>query len=404
MSEPAPVAEGRRIKSLDVVRGLALLGILAVNAAYFAAPMQAAQNPSLAPIAIDDGSAWSWFVMHVFFEFKMITLFSMLFGASIYMIGGERSDKERGAVLRRRLGWLVLIGALHGALIWYGDILLTYALTGLLVMLARSWRERTLMIVGVILFLLSVAVMWGLGAMLSMAPTEALEEVRAEMWAPSAEEIARIVAAYQGGLVTATSENFRLWTEFLTFIPIMMLRTAGVMMIGMALFKWGFFSGNARIGIYLAVAAIGALALAAVARQAQLNAELNFDFVHMMSVGMNLNGLLSPFISLLYASVLILLVKAGALKFLTDALAAVGRMAFTNYLMQSIIMTTIFYGGRGLGLYGEFDRVSLWGVVVAIWVLQLIWSPLWLSKYQMGPFEWAWRRLSYGRPLAIAKA
>lgn len=404
MSEPAPVAEGRRIKSLDVVRGLALLGILAVNAAYFAAPMQAAQNPSLAPIAIDDGSAWSWFVMHVFFEFKMITLFSMLFGASIYMIGGERSDKERGAVLRRRLGWLVLIGALHGALIWYGDILLTYALTGLLVMLARSWRERTLMIVGVILFLLSVAVMWGLGAMLSMAPTEALEEVRAEMWAPSADEIARIVAAYQGGLVTATSENFRLWTEFLTFIPIMMLRTAGVMMIGMALFKWGFFSGNARIGIYLAVAAIGALALAAVARQAQLNAELNFDFVHMMSVGMNLNGLLSPFISLLYASVLILLVKAGALKFLTDALAAVGRMAFTNYLMQSIIMTTIFYGGRGLGLYGEFDRVSLWGVVVAIWVLQLIWSPLWLSKYQMGPFEWAWRRLSYGRPLAIAKA
>lgn len=404
MSEPAPVAEGRRIKSLDVVRGLALLGILAVNAAYFAAPMQAAQNPSLAPIAIDDGSAWSWFVMHVFFEFKMITLFSMLFGASIYMIGGERSDKERGAVLRRRLGWLVLIGALHGALIWYGDILLTYALTGLLVMLARSWRERTLMIVGVILFLLSVAVMWGLGAMLSMAPTEALEEVRAEMWAPSADEIARIVAAYQGGLVTATSENFRLWTEFLTFIPIMMLRTAGVMMIGMALFKWGFFSGNARIGIYLAVAAIGALALAAVARQAQLNAELNFDFVHMMSVGMNLNGLLSPFISLLYASVLILLVKAGALKFLTDALAAVGRMAFTNYLMQSIIMTTIFYGGRGLGLYGEFDRVSLWGVVVAIWVLQLIWSPLWLSKYQMGLFEWAWRRLSYGRPLAIARA
>jgi len=152
------------------------------------------------------------------------------------------------------------------------------------------------------------------------------------------------------------------------------------------------------------VAAAGAVALAAVARQAQVNAELGFDFMHMMSAGSNLNGLLSPFISLLYASVLILLVQAGALRFFTDALAAVGRMAFTNYLMQSIIMTTIFYGGRGLGLYGEYDRVSLWGVVVTIWVVQLIWSPLWLSKFQMGPFEWVWRRLSYGRPVAIAKA
>jgi len=99
---------------------------------------------------------------------------------------------------------------------------------------------------------------------------------------------------------------------------------------------------------------------------------------------------------------LILLVKAGA-RFITEPLAAVGRMAFTNYLTQSLIMTTIFWGGRGFGLYGEVDRPTLIGIVVAIWVLQLIWSPLWLARFQMGPFEWIWRRLSYGRPVAMAK-
>ena len=102
MTDLAPVQEQSRIKSLDVVRGFALLGILPVNAAFFAAPFQAAQNPLLAPIAIDASSLWSWLVMHVLFEFKMITLFSMLFGASIYLVGGERSDKGRGAVLHRR--------------------------------------------------------------------------------------------------------------------------------------------------------------------------------------------------------------------------------------------------------------------------------------------------------------
>src|SRR5688572_24873098 len=107
MSDVAPVRETDRIKSLDVMRGFAVLGILAVNAAFFAAPWQTSFSPMLAPLAIDETTLWSWFVMHVFFEFKCITLFSILFGASIFMVGGERDDKERGAVLTRRLVWLL---------------------------------------------------------------------------------------------------------------------------------------------------------------------------------------------------------------------------------------------------------------------------------------------------------
>ena len=83
--------------------------------------------------------------------------------------------------------------------------------------------------------------------------------------------------------------------------------------------------------------------------------------------------------------------------------APLGRMAFTNYITQSLIMTTIFWSGRGFGLYGEVDRSTLMAIVAAVWVLQLVWSSLWLARFRMGPLEWAWRRLSYGKPIAMAK-
>ena len=404
MTDLAPVQEQSRIKSLDVVRGIALLGILAVNAAFFAAPFQAAQNPLLPPLAVTDDTMWTWFVMHVFFEFKMITLFSMLFGVSIYLVGGERSDEERGKVLRRRLAWLLLFGLLHGALLWYGDILLHYALCGFVVLFARSLKAPTLLIIGAVLLVLTVGLGAAFSAMMPMAPAESLEPMREQMWAPPMEEIQATIAAYQAGALSSLQANFELWAEFFWFMLAFMPRTIGLMMIGMALFKLGFFTGAARVRVYWMVALVGAVALALVGWQAWINARREFDFLHMFSVGTTANNVLSPFISLLYASLLILMVKAGAVKFFTDALAAVGRMAFTNYLMQTIIMTTIFYGGRGFGLFGEVDRVGLWGIVVAVWVLQLIWSPLWLSRYSMGPFEWVWRSLSYARPVSMAKA
>lgn len=148
MTDVAPVQEQSRIQSLDVIRGFALLGILAVNAIFFAAPWQAAQNPLLPPMDVTEQTLWTWFAVHVFFEFKCITLFSMLFGVSIYLVGGDKTDKARGGVLTRRLVWLLIFGLIHALLIWYGDILVTYAITGFAVMLARAWKPLTLTIVG----------------------------------------------------------------------------------------------------------------------------------------------------------------------------------------------------------------------------------------------------------------
>jgi uncharacterized protein len=407
MSDVAPVQEHSRIKSLDVMRGFALLGILAVNAAFFAGPWQSSFDPLLPPLGVNEDTVWSWFVMHVFFEFKCITLFSMLFGASIYLVGGERSDKPRGAVLRRRLFWLLIFGLIHALLIWYGDILVTYAITGFLVLFARSWKPRTLLIVGIALYLISLLLQNMLGLFYDVIPPDQagpINEELARIFAISPEDTARIQAAYQGGYITGVQENVSTWVTFIVNgIFGLVIRTAAVMMIGMALFKWRFLSGHAPIWLYGLMLGLGVIALALIAWQAWLNWQARFDMIHMMTRGAFVNSAVSIFVSIGYASLFVLLVKAGA-RFLTEPLAAVGRMAFTNYIMQSLIMTTIFWGGgRGFGLWGEVDRPTLWAIVLGVWALQLIWSPLWLSRFEMGPLEWIWRRLSYAKPVRIAK-
>ncbi|MEZ5958757.1 MAG: DUF418 domain-containing protein [Hyphomonadaceae bacterium] len=408
MSEVAPVQEQSRIKSLDTMRGFALLGILAVNAAFFAAPWQAAFNPLADPLAVTDQTMWSWWVMHTFFEFKCITLFSMLFGASIYLVGGERSDAARGVVLRRRLFWLMIFGLIHGLLIWYGDILFHYALVGFIVLFVRSWKPATLFAVGVVVYLISFGLQTMSGPLLSMVPQEQLGDVMDQIestLAISQGDFESMRAAYQGGVVTGVQQNVSTWLEAVgNSVFGLMPRTFAVMLIGMALFKMGFLSGAAPVWLYVVMVLIAAASLALVGYQALINWNLEFDTIHMLGAGIAANVGLSIFVSIGYASLFVLLVKAGA-KLLTEPLAAVGRMAFTNYIMQSLIMTTIFWGGgRGLGLWGEVDRTTLWAIVLAVWALQLIWSPLWLSRFEMGPLEWIWRRLSYAKPVRIGKA
>src|SRR5690606_16462856 len=324
MSDVAPVQEQSRIKSLDTMRGFALLGILAVNAAYFTAPWQAAFDPLMAPLAITDDTMWSWWVMHTFFEFKCITLFSMLFGASIYMLGGERSDKSRGAILRRRLFWLMIFGLIHGLLIWYGDILFHYALVGFLVLFARSWKPATLFIVGGILYVLSFALQTMNGPLISMVPLDHLGPILAlleSVFAVSQEDFEHMRAAYQGGFVSGLQENIGAWLEIVGHSVLgLMPRTISVMLIGMALFKVGFLSGRAPVWLYVAMVLTGAASLAIIGYQALINWQLRFETIHMLGAGVAANAGLSIFVSLGYASLFILLVKAGA-RLLTEPLA-----------------------------------------------------------------------------------
>lgn len=394
---------GERFETIDVVRGFAVLGILAVNAQYFAAPWQTGLNPLQPPLDVNGQTVWSWLVMHVFFEYKCITLFSLLFGASIYLVGGERDDASRGANLDRRLSWLLVFGLIHALALWFGDILVLYALTGFLVMLFRSAPALVLTIVGAVLFAISVAQESLFALTISLYSADDLAAMRAQIWAlpPAAYEAS--IAAFTGDIISVTRANALTWWQFFIGSGLgLVTRTAAMMMLGMALLKSGFLSGRAPLPAYVGAVFAGVVSLALIAWQALENARLGFQFEIMEGWGGFANTALSLPVALGYAGLCALLVRAR-LSVVTAPLAAAGRMAFTNYIAQSLIMTSIFWGGRGFGLFGTIDRPTLWALVLGVWALQLVWSLAWLSRFEMGPLEWAWRRLSYRAPVQLLR-
>ena len=389
-----------RIQTLDVIRGMAILGILAVNADGFAAPMFGSLNPPTWPFPNEGATAISYWVMDVFFHHKFVTLFSMLFGVSVFLVGGAWSDRARGRALWRRLAALLGFGLLHGFGLWWGDILSLYAVTGMVMLFCRSWGPRTLLVVGVALF--AFLLLKGLDpAVLPNATPEARAAATAALTPPegqveglkalAAAETAEAKASWAGAYRVNTEEYLRL----LSGNPFLIAPTLALMMIGLSLFKSGFLAGRSATWRYVATAVAGALALAA---EGWLSWSKHIAGTPVLGGGAAVEAL-SLVIALGYASVLILILRAGAR---LRPLAATGRMAFTNYLTQSLIMTCIFYGGRG-GLMGEVDRPALWGIVLAVWALQLVWSPLWLARFEMGPFEWVWRCLTYGRWVPLVK-
>lgn len=392
-----------RIQALDVIRGVAILGILAVNADGYAAPMSAALNPLTWLFPNEGGTALSFWIIDVLFHEKFVTLFSMLFGVSLFLVGGERSDQARGRILRRRLAVLFMFGMLHGFGIWWGDILSLYAVAGALLYFCRSWRPKTLLIVGGALFIVMTCRTFPSAALPFAAPAARAEAVAhltpdAASIAARKESIAATLAEAKGSWAGAYRVNTRHYLRLLSGNPWLLPSTVGMMMIGLALFKSGFLAARSATRTYGTAIAAGTAALAVVAWLAWQK-----DVAQAPVLGGDaIELLLSPFVSLAYASSLILLLRCGAAAVLSP-FAAAGRIAFTNYLTQSIIMTSIFYGGRG-GLMGEVDRPALWLVVFGVWLLQLAWSPLWLSKFELGPFEWIWRCLTLGRRVPLRKS
>jgi uncharacterized protein len=397
----SPVARADRILSLDVVRGLAVLGILAVNAMTFFWPHGVLASPTLQP-GWDADAVSGWLIHDVFFRDKMRTLFSMLFGVSIFLVGGERSDRARGSLLRSRLFWLGLIGLIHGMAFWYGDILLLYALTGFLVLLARSWRARTLLIVGTLLYLVLGAAYFGMIYSMTFMPAEQLQEAARQQGAGmTAQELTEAIGAMTGDAWSVTVHQFWDWVSVAPIVAIAMIPvTASLMMIGLGLFKTGFLAGRAPAWVYLASIAVAAGCLYLIWGETTAIEAGGFDFIQTSL--RPYATFLVPLVSLGYASVLMLMVRYG-LRLVLFPLISVGRMAFTNYLTQTLIMTTLAYGGRGLGWYGEVGWPDMWGIIIVVWILQLVWSPMWLTFFRMGPIEWIWRSLTYGRLLPLSR-
>ena len=426
-----PVVAAERIASIDVLRGVAVLGILVINIDFFALPSAIIFNPTVAG-GFTGVNLLTWKVNSILFFEKMMAIFSMLFGAGLILMynRAESAGRSFGGIYYRRILWLLLFGLAHGYLLWYGDILHAYAVCGLFLYLLRRRSAKLLIIFGLLLLIIGVSVQVGSGTFFNMLRHEATaaetalaagetltprQQGMSEAWKeisaafdPSPEEIAEEIEGYRRGyseiLAHRAPESLMMQTQALPFM--IFWRAIGLMLLGMGLMKLGVFSGKRSIRSYV-ICIIGGygIGLPLCGYGAGSLIEHNFDFVYRFKIGSHFNYIGSILVALAHVGVVIVVCKAGFLTWLTRRLAAVGRMAFTNYLMHTLICTTIFYG-YGLGLFGRVERFGLMGFVLGIWILQLFVSPIWLKHFRFGPAEWLWRSLTYWRrqPMRIARA
>ena len=396
-----PVESGARIASLDVLRGFALLGILVMNIQIFSMPIAAYQNP----LAWGDLSGINlavWTFSRWFFALKFVTLFSILFGAGIALFADRieaRGGRPAGPHYRR-MGWLLGFGLAHAYLLWSGDILVAYALCGGVVYLLRRRRPRTLLAAGIVLFSVSSLMFLLLGAVLSLpdVPEEAIQEVEAQ-WAPPAGDLDAEIAAYRGGWSEQQPQRVEhsLGAQLSAFPILLFWFSSGLMLIGMALYRWGVLSAERSDTFYRRLAAAGLLTGAPlIGFGIWWNFAGGWSWERSMFFGVQFNYWGAVPMALGYLGLVMLAVRRGFLPGLQARLAAVGRMAFTNYLLQTVICTTIFYG-HGLGLFASVERYQQLLIVFAVWAFQLWLSPIWLRRYSYGPLEWLWRTLTYGR-------
>lgn len=397
----APVAERDRLVSMDVLRGFVLLGIFVMNIQSFSMPISAYMNPTSYG-DLTGANWWVWVVSHVFFDQKFMTIFSLLFGAGVLLMTDRAAD-EAGRLHRRRMGWLVLFGLLHAHLLWYGDILYTYGMCGLVAYFFRHAAPRTLLTAGAAFILVGLLLPMGLGAIM---PPDEITKIRDESWQPTAEVHNRELSAYRGGPLDQAAHRSPEALLFQTFYFFLFAfwKVFGLMLVGMALLKLDVFTARRPVSFYATFAAVNlAIGLPLVVYGMWRNFAHGWTVEYSMFFGAGFNYVGSTFVSFGYIGLFMAIVRSGALQSLTARLAAVGRMAFSNYILQTLIATTIFYG-HGFGLFGSVERTGQAAIVIAVWAVQLIVSPLWLRHHQFGPLEWVWRSLTYGARQPMRRA
>ena len=415
-ARPISAGSAERVASLDFIRGIAVLGILFANITAFGQPYVAYLWPPAIGGGMTDGDQAVWLFQFVAVDGKFRGLFTLLFGAGIYLFM-ERAW-ARGAsrwLQARRLFFLLLFGLIHYFLIWRGDILTLYAVWGLIALLMVKWKAKTQLIVGIIATTLGGLLITALMAF-QFAAAE-LPEIRDAMPPEAQEQIANLgpkmmsgaqdeIALYQEGTYpeivqnTVQNEWGQLVSELFFVGPI---ETLGLILIGMALYRMGLFTGGISRRKLLIWGWIGViLGMVASYFAGEIAYSAGFPFMLTMFAFNGLGQL--PHIATAIGLLLLLAVwgPSAAKGWLGQRFVAAGRMAFSNYLGTSIIMMLVFHGWAG-GLFGQLHRIELLGVVVAMWVLMLLWSKAWLSAFRFGPLEWLWRCLTYGKLFPIRR-
>jgi len=420
---PRPVVKADRIQTVDLIRGLALLGILMMNI------------PGFGFVGFFDLfknthnlDFYTFAAVGVGFEGTMRGLFSMLFGAGMVLFTSNKQELADGPTVAefyyRRLIWLVLFGAFNAyILMWRGDILYYYGLCGMLLYPFRKTKPGWLVVlaltcIGITMF--KNQLYWN----------EMREKRAAYLQAAQVEKAHKKLTPKQQEAKTAwqnTEKNYKpdperdakrvkkMRSDYGTVFSYLLPQNSSneaygiyhgcwdmlsMMFLGMALLAWGFFSNRLSTSTYVTTLLVGyglglplswlffnklyVTGIQDIGRMVdtyRVNIDQVYDFRRaLLAIG--------------HASLLLLVYRSGLVPWLMHALTSVGQMAFTNYLMQSIICT-LFFNGYGLGYFGKLSYYQLYYVVAAVWVFQLIISPIWLRYFRFGPFEWLWRSLTY---------
>ncbi|MEM1194721.1 MAG: DUF418 domain-containing protein [Pseudomonadota bacterium] len=413
--EPAvPVRAEQRISSLDFIRGVAVMGILVANILAFGQPFLAYMMPGEFMVPNGDPDGVLWAAQFVVIDGKMRGLFSVLFGAGLYLFMERAWARGAGRWLQfQRLFWLALFGLTHFFFIWRGDILFLYAISGMVALAFVKMKPANQLILGVVVYSFVALAFTGLlGWLYALANMDVgddpgLAEVQAEMLASQDEQVADSLKEAEfvrsGDYLSLINDTFvEHWWN-----PLVALLQAGpetipLMLIGMALYRMGFFSGafSSRkmviwgcVGLIVGGAASFAIALWTIAD--------GYSAFGTQWAFFGLSILPRLAMTLGFAALLVELSKR-AKGWLGERVSAAGRAAFTNYLGTSIVMLFVFQGWA-LGLFGELNRPQLYLVTLAMWALMLAWSKPWLDRYRYGPLEWLWRCLTYRKRFPLKR-
>lgn len=410
----APVGAAERIDTLDFIRGLAVMGILAANIVAFGQPMMAYFTPGKFLVPAGDPDGWMWIAQFILVDGKMRGLFTLLFGAGMYLF--MEKAWARGATRWLQAWRLVILlgfGLFHFYFIWFGDILSLYALVGLIVLACLKWSIKTQLWVGLAGYMLGVVFYaftvfpWLVtGTALGDSSPEMAEMrdgMRAEMQSQIAEQAPVNEAIASGDYAALVAHRIgEQGLEPFTNVFLFGFETLPLMLIGIALYRIGFFSGAiAREKLVLwgwTGMIAGGLAHLAIGLLMQADGFSPFG-TQAAFLGMSALPRLWMVIGL---AALLVAYAPSATGWLGDRVRAAGRAAFTNYLGTSVVMMFLFHGWA-LGLFGQLNRPQLYVVVVLAWVLMLAWSKPWLDRYRYGPLEWLWRCLTYRTVFPLRK-
>ena len=409
-----PTKEGDRIGSLDFIRGIAVMGILAANIIAFGQPTNAYIYPEAFLVPNGDPGGWQWIAQFVLIDGKMRGLFTVLFGAGMYLFMERAWARGEGRGLQAwRLLLLASFGFIHFFFIWMGDILFYYGVLGMIALLCMRWTAKTQLMVGLVGYALGALMFAGMLtfphmiAETSVGEGEGMADFRAEISGGIEEALAsdkvptelKTSGDYAGLVAHRFSED---WATILGNVGFMLFEMVPLMLIGMALYRLSFFGdGYSRSGLirwgWVGLAVGGAIHLL-IGLYVQ-----STGFAFYASTAAIIGWSTLPRIAMVLGlAALMVAYSPGWTGWLAERVRAAGRAAFTNYLGTSILMLFVMHGWA-LGLFGELNRPQLYLLTAVFWILMLVWSKPWLERYRYGPLEWLWRCMTYRKVFPLKR-